>query len=329
MSLKRALESATNLAYPPDCHEIIVVDNGSADATAALVEETRKNHPACRLRYVREERLGLHHARHAGVWAAKGDILIFTDDDATFERDWLRAYAEAFASHREMVAAGGPVRASWDIPPPNWLIEFMGDAKTFGILSLMQPYDDFHLATDGVFFGVNMAIRADVLLKMGGFNPEAIGEVWLGDGETGLMFKLWKEKMLIGYVPDALVYHHIPPERMTVQYLCRRMRNQGISDLYSDFQCTGLNMRSLLKRATGLLVRNSHEWLIAMMVRGRTDARSLNIQLDAARTQAQLKYTVKCTFNRKFRAFVLKNDWLKDSCPPAQQQATAHIGKRG
>ena len=193
------------------------------------------NNPTHRLVYVREERLGLHNARHAGVWAAKGDILLFTDDDATFDPGWLSAYAEAFDSHPEMAAAGGPVRASWEAPPPQWLVEFMGDVKTFGILSLMEPYDDFRLNADGIFFGVNMAIRANVLLEMGGFNPEAFGAVWLGDGETGLIYKLWDHRMLIGYIPEALVYHHIPPERMTVQYLRVRMANQGACDLYSDF----------------------------------------------------------------------------------------------
>ena len=48
----------------------------------------------------------------------------------------------------------------------------------------MEPYDGFRLDPNGVFFGVNMAIRRDVLLKLGGFNPDSFGDVWLGDGET-------------------------------------------------------------------------------------------------------------------------------------------------
>ncbi len=226
-SLKRALESASYLDYPPDRYEIIVVDNGSTDSTPAVVKEARQNNPTNRLVYVREERLGLHNARHAGVWAARGDILLFTDDDATFDPGWLSAYAEAFDSHPDMAAAGGPVRAAWEAPPPQWLIEFMGDVKTFGMLSLMEPYEDFRLAADGIFFGVNMAIRAGILLEMGGFNPEAFGAVWLGDGETGLIYKLRDHRMLIGYIPDALAYHHIPPERMTVQYLRRPHGESG------------------------------------------------------------------------------------------------------
>ncbi len=80
--LKRALDSAMNVDYSPVDYEIIVVDNGSTDATPAVVQEAQDRKPKSNINYIREERLGLHNARHAGVWAAKGDILIFTDDDA-------------------------------------------------------------------------------------------------------------------------------------------------------------------------------------------------------------------------------------------------------
>jgi glucosyl-dolichyl phosphate glucuronosyltransferase len=324
--LKRALDSALNIEYSPADYEIIVVDNGSTDATAAVVKDVQESSPQRRLTYIREERVGLHNARHAGVWAAKGDILIFTDDDATFAPGWLRAYAEAFDAHPEMVAAGGPVRASWEAPPPKWLVEFIGDAKTFGILSLMEPYDDFCLNSHGEFFGVNMAIRAHVLLEMGGFNPEAFGDVWLGDGETGLNYKLWNRKMLIGYVPEALVYHHIPPERMTLQYLRRRMANQGACDLYSDFHHTLPNTRSMLRRVSGLIWRNYRSWVAAMLVKDRTDVQSLNVQLESARTQAQLQYMLKVALNKNFQRFVVKKDWLDDLRPMEKRSDTPQHG---
>jgi glucosyl-dolichyl phosphate glucuronosyltransferase len=326
-SLKRALESAVNLDYPPERYEILVVDNGSTDATPGVVQEVRHNNPRYRLSYVREDRLGLHNARHAGVWAAQGDILLYTDDDATFASGWLRAYMDAFDTHPEMAAAGGPVRACWEVPPPQWLVEFMRDEKTFGLLSLMEPYSDFRLNAGGKFFGVNMAIRANVLVEMGGFNPEAFGELWLGDGETGLIYKLWNHNRLIGYVPDALVYHHIPPERTTLQYLRRRMANQGACDLYSDIHRTRPNILSLLKRVGGLILRNGRAWIAARRVKDRTDVHSLKLQLDAARTRAQLKYALKLAANSNFRAFVLKTDWLNDWCPLNQSAPAVHIEK--
>jgi glycosyltransferase involved in cell wall biosynthesis len=318
--LKRALDSAMNLAFQD--YEIIVVDNGSTDATPAIVGDLQNNTGGRTLRYVREERIGLHNARHAGVWAAKGDVLVFTDDDASFAPGWLGAYAQAFEAHPEMVAAGGPVRPSWEAPPPKWLLEFMGDAKTFGILSLMEPYDSFRLAHDGVFFGVNMAIRRDVLLRLGGFNPESFGDIWLGDGETGLNYKMWRQQMLIGYVPQALVYHHIPVERMTLRYFCCRMENQGICDLYSELHHNSSGALNILKRLTRLALRYAQYGAMGLWVNDRTDINALNMQLKAAKAQAQLKYMLKFILDKEFQAFVIKTDWLDEVRTYEQPSAT-------
>ena len=322
--LKRALESAVNLDYPPTHYEIIVVDNGSTDATAAAVNYMRDNNSSHRVRYIREERLGLHNARHAGVWAAKGDILVFTDDDASFDRGWLRAYAAAFDSHPKMVAAGGPVRPFWETPPPQWLLQLMDDAKAFGMFSLIECHETFRLDPDGMFFGVNMAIRRNALLELGGFNPEAFGDAWLGDGETGLVYKLWDHKMLIGYVPGALVYHHIPSSRMTVNYLRRRMANQGVCDFYSEFHRDLPKTISILKRAATVTLRNAGRWILSLFVKDRTDIRSLHIQLEAARTRSQCKCMLKLAFNKEFQAFVAKKDWLHDLRPLKDSPTLQH-----
>jgi glucosyl-dolichyl phosphate glucuronosyltransferase len=314
--LKRALESAVDLDYPPEHYEIIVVDNGSSnDTTAAVVHAMSNKNVEHNISYIREERLGLHNARHAGTWAAKGNILLFTDDDARFDRGWLRAYAEAFDAHPEMAAAGGPVRPSWETPPPKWLIELMHDPTTFGMFSLMEPYDDFCLNPDGMFFGVNMAIRRNTLINLGGFNPEAFGDMWLGDGETGLVYKLWDHKLPIGYVPGALVYHHIPSTRMTVKYLRRRMANQGMCDLYSQFHRHLPKPPSIFKQATRLALTHAQLWIRASWARDRTDVHSLNLQLEAARTQAQLRYMLKIALSKKFQNFVAKKDWLNELGP--------------
>ena len=113
-----------------------------------------------------------------------------------------------------MAAAGGPVKPKWDVNPPPWLLEYlakyMDRYNNFTLLSLMDLSNTFSLSKQGYFFGVNMAIRKEILFKVGGFNPDSFGDIWLGDGESGLNRKLWKRSELIGYIPDALVYHHIP-----------------------------------------------------------------------------------------------------------------------
>jgi glucosyl-dolichyl phosphate glucuronosyltransferase len=310
--LVQAVRSATALDYPPERYEIIVVDNASADATPQVVQELQGEAMGCQLRSVREERLGLHNARHAGAYAAQGDILVFTDDDATFAPGWLQAYGNAFEAYPEMVAAGGPVWPVWEIPCPEWLLDFMGDAKIFGPLSLMEPYDEFRLGPQGFFFGVNMAIRRDILFKVGGFNPESFGDIWLGDGETGLNRKLWKQGLLVGYVPQAVVYHHIPTQRMQVEYLCRRMANEGACDMYAHFHHRVPKSLRLLVHAASIAIRNSQFWIAALWLRGKTDARSLCIQLHAARTESQFKCIVRLMFDKELQELVQKEDWLNE-----------------
>jgi hypothetical protein len=102
---------------------------------------------------------------------------------------------------------------------------------------------------------------------------------------------------------------------MTTKYLRRRMANQGVCNLYSEFHRNLPRTRSLLKRAAGLIVSHAGCWIRAWLLKDRTDMRSLHIQLDAARTVAELKYMVRTAVNKKFQRFVLKTDWINDVRP--------------
>jgi hypothetical protein len=73
---------------------------------------------------------------------------------------------------------------------------------------------------------------------------------------------------------------------------------------------------SILGRACRLLVKNTGIWISAAVKRDRTDVRSLKVQLEAARTQAQLRYMLKIALNKKFQNFVAKKNWLHDLRPP-------------
>src|SRR5690606_16449022 len=95
-SLAVTLESIAGLRIPAlVVAELVVVDNGSTDGTPAVVEAFRRRSPLP-LRYVRELRPGIAPARNAGMAAARGRIVVFTDDDVTVEPDWLAEMLEAF-----------------------------------------------------------------------------------------------------------------------------------------------------------------------------------------------------------------------------------------
>jgi glucosyl-dolichyl phosphate glucuronosyltransferase len=288
--------------------EILVIDNAADSKIETMVAEFNET---CRVKvnYIPEPQLGLHNARHAGAKAAIGDILVFTDDDATFDTAWLEVYAEAFLQHREMVAAGGPVRPIWEVTPDQWLLDYIGDFKMFPILSLMEPYREFRLDSQGFFFGVNMAIRRDALFKLGGFNPESFGDIWLGDGESGLNRKLWENNLLVGYVPTAIVHHHIPPSRMTIDYFCRRMANEGACDMYSKYHQGIPSQFDLLMHIVKIAVKSKF-WLKSLFVRERVNPSALNTKINTARSQSQVKYILRLMLDKNFKKLVLQQEWL-------------------
>jgi glycosyltransferase involved in cell wall biosynthesis len=293
-----------------DDFELLVVDNSPNAELHARIDAVEPDRRV-RARYVHEPNLGLHNARHAGARAASGDVLVFTDDDAVFDANWLAAYKRSFLEHPEMAAAGGRVLAEWAAPPPNWLCSVMQvDPAMFPALSLMDLSPEFSLSPSGIFFGVNMAIRRDALFDARGFNPEIFGQRWLGDGETGLNRKLWARQQLIGYVPDALVYHHVSAERMTLTYLRRRQLHEGACDMYARFHARVPARGSLLGAALGIVAASARDWAAEPIFRGRTDPRALRVQLRAVRAWARLEYVVRLMFSAKLRALVAREDWL-------------------
>lgn len=289
--------------------ELLLVDN-AADPTLEACVAAFNTDARVPVRYLAEPEPGAHTARHAGARVASGDLLVFTDDDVSFDDGWLSAYAAAFEGHPEMAAAGGTVRPVWEAEPPEWLKDFMAGKVWFPQLSLMEFSRDFQLSPEGIFFSLNLAIRRDVFFELGGFNPDAYGDTWLGDGETGLNRKLWERGALIGFVPEALVYHHIPAQRLTLEHLEWREANDGACDMYARFHHARMDAGSLLRQMLRVCVTNVRDWLAALVLRGRTDPRSLRVQLRAARTQGQLRYVGRLLVDPGRRALVARQDWL-------------------
>lgn len=308
-SLHRTLNSLEAQIYSD--FEIIVADNAVDSSTGSVVTQfsERFREPP---RYLAAPEPGLHSARHRAAKEALGNVLVFTDDDATFDVHWLDAFAKAFYENPDMAAAGGPVSPLWDAPPPQWLLRLLGSSGTSPLLSLLDNGSEFQLSTSGGFFGVNMAIRRPILFELGGFNPDSFGDRWLGDGESGLNRKLWKSNMLVGYVPSALVYHHIPPSRMTRRYLLRRMANEGACTEYAKFHACGVSRRGILSRIPTILLDILREFRTtgARLLRRRNRSALLNLYLNTAYAQGRLAYTIRLWVDPNLRHLVEKERWL-------------------
>jgi glycosyltransferase involved in cell wall biosynthesis len=202
--------------------EVIVVDNGSTDHTAAVIAEHRG------VERVVEPIRGLARARNAGLSAARGDVVAFLDDDARPEPGWATALLDARGRWPEAVALGGPVRLEWCEPPPRWLVPSL--ARWFSAVDhgpsprLLRP--DEHLV------GANLAVARVRAIGIGGFAPELgrVGSSLASEEEVDLLRRLCAGGGVVGWVPDAAVRHVVPAARMTRRWLLRRALAQGRCD---------------------------------------------------------------------------------------------------
>jgi glycosyltransferase involved in cell wall biosynthesis len=199
--LRDALFSLEKQSLSKEDYEVVVVDNASSDDTREIMEEFKKN-STMNILYVREDRQGLHYARNIGAKSANSDILVFTDDDIDFDSKWLESILNAFESDKSIDCIGGKILIRWDNEPPSWIIPYEG---FFGRLDygpemrILNPREYIN--------GGSFAIKKKKLFEAGGFNPDQYGDFYLGDGESGLCYKIHKAGWKMAWVPDAIVWH--------------------------------------------------------------------------------------------------------------------------
>ena len=212
-------------------YEVIVVDNGSHDATPTVVERWKLRSSV--FRSVHEPNVGLSNARNAGIAAAKGEIVAFVDDDAGPYPDWSSAVLRSYQSEPDVAAVGGPVELVFETGRPAWLtpaLETWFSGVDLGEARLVQP--------GPVLAGSNMSIRADWLAALGGFSPRLgrTANSLLSNDETDLLERLADGGGLVVYEPTARVRHFVQPDRLSLRWLLARTLAQGRSDVIQDRQ---------------------------------------------------------------------------------------------
>lgn len=218
--LRAALDSiaASRLAEGTEW-EVLVVDNNSADATPEVVRAVASRYPGL-FRYIREPQQGKSFALNRGIREARGEILAFTDDDVTVERDWLARLTSVLIADPSWAGSGGSVVALWPGPKPRWLGELdrrMGDGWDGISVSYRQSALEREL---GQLIGANMALRKSVVQRLGGFRTD-VGPKGSGPGvcdDTEMFQRLTAEGHRLAYVHEAVVLHPVPPNRTTKEY---------------------------------------------------------------------------------------------------------------
>ncbi|MCW5548777.1 MAG: glycosyltransferase family 2 protein [Opitutaceae bacterium] len=213
--LRQTLAGVAQQDYPAGELEVLVIDNNSRDATPAVVAEFAGTpHPP---RHVRETAQGLDHARNRGLAEARGDILLFADDDILVEPDWVRQMAAPFAGddvHR-IGCVGGEVVPVFPDGLPDWIREWHAP------LAFRQdagPVPPPHSP-----MGANFAFPRRVFEKVGPFAAglDRKGAALFGGGDAEMVRRVRAAGYEVWFAPAAKVLHQMPASRTTFRYAAR------------------------------------------------------------------------------------------------------------
>lgn len=238
--LKKAIDSIINQTLTRSNYEIIVVDNGSTDSTKGIVLEYSK--VVDNILYIYESTPGLHSGRHCGFLNAKGDILVYADDDIEAFPTLLETIKKGF-DDREVAMVGGKNLPNFESNPPEWLQILWSPNeignRILGYLSILDLGNQPKSISPNYIFGCNFAIRRSILEEAGGFHPDGMPQELIryrGDGESHVSQYVESKGYKALYHPKASVYHWVSHSRMTKEYFCLRAYNQGISDSYTQIR---------------------------------------------------------------------------------------------
>lgn len=200
--LEKTLASFASLCVPSDLPaELLIVDNGSTDATPEVARRCRL--PDIPVRYIPEPRPGQCHARNTGLAAARGQIILFTDDDVRVPPNWIEGMCRPIASGEGDAVAGGvvfptelerriPCRAGW-----------------------FASTSEIPVHSPDRFVGANMAFHRRILSHVPAFDTElGPGALGFGDETLFAMQTIQAGFRLVSRF-EVAVEHHFGPTRLT------------------------------------------------------------------------------------------------------------------
>ena len=223
------LKYIANNEFSKEKYEIVLINNNSTDDTEQECFRFQKDFPECNFCYFIETNQGLSHARNRGIKEAKGEVLVFLDDDSFVDNNYLKNLEDNLKKNPDSAAFGGKITPLFESGvTPTWLSKW-----TYSWVSAIDMGNSTRLFTKKQYpIGANMGVTKSCLDQYGIFNV-SLGRSkknLMGGEEKDLFDRIMKGNEKVYYFPNIEVNHVIPETRTTKEYIIKMGQGIGMSE---------------------------------------------------------------------------------------------------
>ncbi len=208
------IESMLKLEYPKDRLQIIVINDGSKDATKSIIEQYAAKDARVQLFDIPKGEGGKGKSRtlNLGIKQAKGDVIAIYDADNTPDKDSLRYLVAQLLLHKELGAVIGKFRT---VNKNATLLTRFINIETLSFQSMLQA-GRWQMHGISTLPGTNFVMWHHIIKKLGGWDEEALTE------DSELSIRIYEAGYKIKFIPYAVTYEQEPQQWGT--WIKQRMR---------------------------------------------------------------------------------------------------------
>lgn len=263
--LQKTLEGLKQQSLDPALWELLLIDNASEIALDGTI--LPEGMPAARI--VRESTLGLTSARLRGIREARGELLVFVDDDNVLRPDYLGNALEISGKNPEIGAFGGAIHPVFAEEPQAWTQPY------WYLLAVRNAPEDClsmnHGDSGAEPCGAGLCVRREVARQYARYlendpvrlSLDRSGDSLASAGDMDLVYTAFDLNYGIGRFAALNLEHLIPSSRLRTDYFIRifeamnysgtmlkKIRGYPISPLR-------FSTRQLLRRLKHFITRSS------------------------------------------------------------------------